>query len=261
MAQKPDTMRLDVYFSPLLVKPEMLRQSVVAVIDVLRASTSICTALHNGARGIVPFAGIVDAQSYCAELEPAQRENALLCGERHSVKPEGFHLGNSPLEYTREAVAGKMLLFTTTNGTKALEVTRGARFQCVAGFVNAQYAAAWMLAQAVQAHCNRIALVCAGSEGGFSYEDTLCAGLMVHRLQNSEPTLGRSDAAKAAQNLYAHHADQLDEAVCATEHAQSLAALGFEGDVRAALAHNSMDVVPVLHEGRLADGVQPDWHE
>lgn len=272
MAKIPASIKLHVCLSPMLVKPETLGQSVVAVIDVLRASTTICTALYNGAQAVVPFADVMDAQSCFATLSAQEQTMVLLCGERNSVKPAGFHCGNSPLEYSRERVEGKTLFFTTTNGTRALAASRMARVQCVAGFVNAKAAADWMMRQAWNFHCDSITLICAGSDGDVNYEDTLCAGLLLellseahtilpHRQQGSDiertnyqspmTEIFRSEAAQLAHEMYTlHQADQYQRVLIA-DHALALQDLGFGKDVAAALKINSLDVVPMMQDGTL----------
>jgi 2-phosphosulfolactate phosphatase len=265
-------------------------RNVVAVIDVLRASTTICTALQNGARAVRPFASLEAARAAFAALPPQEQAQTLLGGERSSIKPDGFHCGNSPLEYTAERVAGRTIFFTTTNGTFALEKAQEANTLqtsslqastdaacgvCIAGFVNAQAAVRWLLAQAQSHQAQAVTLICAGSAGAVSYEDTLCAGLMVtlleHEARNKFPATRRTDAAVAAAELVefiglsASAATPsaatpsaatpfnaiLLERVQRTQHGATLAALGFGSDIVAALATDTMSVVPAMRCGML----------
>ncbi len=257
------------------MKPELLQHSLVAVIDVLRASTTICTALHNGAQAVVPFADLLDAQRHYAALTPAEQAFVVLGGERNSVKPDGFHCGNSPQEYNRERVNGKTVLFTTTNGTRALQAANRARARCIASVVNAQAAAQWMIEQVQRLDCKAIILLCAGSEGDFNYEDALCAGLLVELLESARvrladqkseyggkydehaaqhappPVLIRSDAAQAANELYYLAEPHWHARLRETHHGRLLTALGFGGDIDVAMVKNSLNVVPVMHAGQV----------
>lgn len=275
MAQNLHEITLHVCLSPTIVRPEMLQQSAVAVIDVLRASTTICTALQHGAQAVKPFADVLDARDAFHTLTPQEQALVILGGERASVKPEGFHCGNSPFEYTAERVAGKTLFFTTTNGTAALAaaLSAGATAVCVAAFVNAQVAAQWLIHQAWKLHCTAVTLICAGSAGDMSYEDTLCAGFMIHLLEKTHTDhaynnsvykpqqtapLRRTDAATAAAELYALNAVQLSARLHTTQHGLSLAAMGFSNDITAALDINSRSIVPAMHNGILvAEHISP----
>ena len=117
-------MRLDVRLGEAFCTPTEVLGRIVVVIDVLRAATTVATALANGARGVHPFATVEETARRAAEMD---RETVRLAGERHMVRIPGFDFGNSPLEFTRAAIGDRTLLFTTTNGTPALVATHGAR--------------------------------------------------------------------------------------------------------------------------------------
>ncbi len=181
---------VSVHLLPSLVDPAELADGTVVVIDVLRATTTITTALAAGAAGIIP----------CLEIETA-RERAqqhpdpvLLGGERRGEKIEGFDLGNSPTEYTSAAVQSQTILFTTTNGTRALDRCRQAARVLIAGFVNLS-AVARQLKLAAPIH-----LLCAGTDGKISVEDSLLAGALVDRLmQQAKEPLPTNDQACIVQ--------------------------------------------------------------
>jgi 2-phosphosulfolactate phosphatase len=183
---------VSVHLLPSLVDPTELADRTVVVIDVLRATTTITTALAAGAAGIIP----------CLEIEIARdlaRQHpgpVLLGGERQGKKIEGFDLGNSPAEYTSAAVRSQTILFTTTNGTRALDRCQQAARVLIAGFVNLS-AVAKQLKLAAPIH-----LLCAGTDGKVSLEDALLAGALVERLaqQSTEPgpTNDQADIAQAA---------------------------------------------------------------
>jgi len=164
---------LHIHFLPTHVAPEQLAGSVVIVIDLLRASSTICQALASGATCVIPLLEIDDARR---AAEPFDRAAIVLGGERHGRVIEGFDLGNSPLEYSPVAVAGRPLLFTTTNGTRALHHARLARRTLVGCALNRQ-----AIADAVAAE-PRVDILCAGTEGAITGEDILAAGAIAAAL-------------------------------------------------------------------------------
>ncbi|HVZ76608.1 MAG TPA: 2-phosphosulfolactate phosphatase, partial [Gemmatimonadaceae bacterium] len=170
-------MRVEVCFSAQEVAPGDVAGRMVAVVDVLRASSSIAAALANGARAVIPF------QSSDEVVERARsfdRKEVRLAGERRMRAIEGFDLGNSPLEFTREAVEGKTVLMTTTNGTAAIAASQGARDVLVASYVN--FSAALAVLRAALRKGTDLTIVCGGPEGHFSREDAVCAGRAVHHV-------------------------------------------------------------------------------
>src|SRR5262249_48692934 len=162
----------------------------VLVIDVLRASTSIITALVNGCDGVIPVADADEARRRAVGLPPGA---AVFAGERRGEPLEGFDLGNSPLEFTAERVRGRTLIMTTSNGTRALLAARGAAAVGVAALVNLAAAAAWAAGGR-----RGVTLVCAGERGAISIEDHACAGLLVERLHRAEPAAPLSGAGRRA---------------------------------------------------------------
>ena len=214
--------------------------SAVVVIDVFRASTTIAAALAGGARFVLPVADVEQAMKLA---EPYAENEVLLGGERECQRIEGFQLGNSPREYTREVVAGKVVIFTTTNGTRALTAAKDATRVIVGSFVNFS-----AVADAVTGN-EAVTLLCAGNNGRLSLEDFVCAGGLVHRLAKGESQL--NDAALAARAAYKNLKTDLGRTLTATEHALRLADLGFRADLDFALKVDSVPVVPSLNDGRI----------
>lgn len=214
--------------------------SIVVVIDVFRASTTITAALAGGARFVLPVADVEQAVKLA---EPYAENEALLGGERECQRIEGFQLGNSPREYTREVVAGKVIIFTTTNGTQALAAAKDAGAVLIGSFVNFGAVADAVAGQ------ETLTILCAGNNGRLSLEDFACAGGLVHRLAKEQHRL--DDAALAAQAVYKNLETDLGRTLTATEHARRLADLGFHADLDFALKVDSLPVVPRLSEGRI----------
>lgn len=174
------TPRLNVHLLPELVPTDEQSESTVVVIDVLRATTTMLYALSAGAAAIVPCLEIDEAQRRAAELR--SNEKILLGGERGGLRIEGFDLGNSPAEYTPDVVADTTLVMTTTNGTKALQACSAAQQIYIGAFANVSALAIKLAA------VPRIDLVCAGTRGQITRDDTLLAGLLVEKLRRRSPT-------------------------------------------------------------------------
>jgi 2-phosphosulfolactate phosphatase len=213
------------------------------VIDVLRASTVICTALSNDANEIIPFADVEAARTQHAKAS----SSALLCGEREGVKLSGFDLGNSPAEYTRDTVAGKSLYYASTNGSVALAQAPCGSETIVAGFVNLTVAAE---------HIDKVGLttliVCSGRDGGFSLEDAVCAGALIARLwEVSEHAEPATDSAYAAQAMWDRYKEDPTMALWQSDHGKYLISLGFGSDLATCADVDGVPVVPTLRNGRL----------
>ena len=165
--------KLDLYPLPSHASPEALADSTVIVVDLLRASTTICTALAAGAECVMPFATIEET---LAAAERYGRENVLLGGERHGKLIPGFDLGNSPTEYTPDRVRRRRILFTTTNGARALDYARHARRVLVGAAANRT-----AVATAVGRKAN-VAILCAGTDGVIAREDRLAGGAIIEAI-------------------------------------------------------------------------------
>jgi 2-phosphosulfolactate phosphatase len=233
-----------------------LRHSLVLVIDVLRATTTMATALQNGAHRIIPIGNLDAARELVWGISHDERKATLLCGERGGIKPDGFDLGNSPLEYTREKVHPKTLILTTTNGTQALERSRHAALQLCVSFVNLRavvdYALQYIRTPKLHSTpLQRILIVCAGTEGAPSLEDTLCAGACIDALLADEPSLRPDETSFSAFKQYASFSSEaaLRHALHQTPHALYLTSLGFAADIAVAAERDSVRVVPrVFHD-------------
>jgi 2-phosphosulfolactate phosphatase len=245
-AGTPRVARADVIFGPTPSAPAEVAGRLVAVIDVLRASTSIAVALANGAKAIIPFESADEAVLRSKAFErPAVR----LAGE-HRMRPiAGFDLGNSPAEFTREAVEGKTVLLTTTNGTVALLSVQGARDVVVASYVNLSVVAA-MLRSAVRGGTD-VTILCAGRERQFCLEDAACAGRYIRSITEQLPAVVCNDAARACAILDRRYGASIGQLFADAEHGQALAGAGFAGDLEWCAAIDSYSVVPVYQERQI----------
>ena len=224
-----------------MFSPEDLRGGVAVVIDVLRASTTIVQALAAGAEAVIPCGEVAEAQAITANLSAG---SYLLGGERGGVRIEGFDLGNSPLEYTPEKVAGRTIVFTTTNGTRALKRCLSAEQIVIGSFANLE-----AVAKAVDQTGRPIHLVCAGTDGELSAEDVLCAGALVAGLEKfrGREILSENDACRLAYELYVSHSHDetlLRDALRESAGGRNLTALGYQADIEWAARRNRHPIVP-----------------
>jgi 2-phosphosulfolactate phosphatase len=231
-------MRVELHFTPHQIDELALRDTTVVVVDVLRASTSIITALHNGAKEIIPVTTVERAVKISGNLFG---DYVLRGGERNGKMIEGFNLGNSPFDYNEERVRGKAIIFSSTNGSLAIEKARFGRNVAMCGFVNIS-----LVARFLREVNDDFTVLCAGSDGRFSLEDTVCAGMLIHRLADEDTDLDLSDAAMASTMLYKGHARSLLKMIKHSEHGQYLASIGFSNDLAACAGVDTIPSLPQL---------------
>ena len=239
-------MRIDVLFGPTAISQAAVAGRVVAVIDVLRASTTIAAALANGARNVVP---LDSADEVITRAKQFARPDVRLAGERKMLPIPGFDLGNSPREFTREAVEGKTVLLTTTNGTSALVAIQGARDVVVASYVN--FLAVSTLLRTAARGGTDVTILCAGRDRQFSLEDAACAGRYVRSLTKRTPRVEMGDGAFACTILDRRYGDRLDQLFADSEHGQALADAGFTEDLAVCAAVDSYPVIPIYQDRQI----------
>jgi 2-phosphosulfolactate phosphatase len=232
--------RLDVAFTPAEVRDAAARHAIV-VIDVLRATSTIIAALASGVRSVVPAARVDDAARLAEQIG---RDAVLLCGERDCQPIRGFHLGNSPAEFTPERVSGKTLIMTTTNGTAALLAAAPADRVYVGALLNVDAVAA----QIIESGEDTL-LLCAGREGSFALEDAICAGRVIRRVREAVGAVSGNDAASASLRLAARPPSV--RALARTAAGRRLRELGLGEDVAFCAREDRYDIVPTLHEHRI----------
>ena len=224
--------KIEVCFTPALLHLYDIRESIVVVIDIFRATSSICYGIDNGAEAIIPVATVEACQGYCDR-------GYLLAAERNGEVVEGFDFGNSPFAYTSQKVSGKTVVLTTTNGTHAIRLSMGAD-QVVAGaFLNLH-----AIADFVEAAQKDVLVVCAGWKGNFNLEDTLFAGGLASRLEGKFTFA--NDAALAAMHLYRLAQADMQGFLSESSHVQRLKNLDIIKDIAFCLQEDLYQVVPVL---------------
>jgi len=239
--REPEALRLDVLVSPSEFTGARPHVGVV-VIDQLRATTVVARALGAGAVRVVPAASPDEAIRLRNEVHP----DALLCGERGGVKIDGFDLGNSPLEYTPEAVGGRTVILASTNGTVLLTRSAGARRVLTASLNNAR-----AVAREIRRDGGVWAILPAGELGRACLEDLLCAGRVASLVMDSGPGVSVTDGVAIARSLYETAGSDTAGALLRCSHGRYLADIGFAADLPVCAEQDVLDVVPELVDGAL----------
>ena len=242
--------RLDLYVLPSELERASLDGRQIAVVDVLRSSTTIATALLNGAAKIIPVKTVEEATRLHETLDP---KTSLLCGERDGRKVSGFALGNSPREYTKKKVNGATLIFASTNASPLLAGPLAGRDQILFAYVNLS-----AVAKALLAGEPDLTIVCAGRNGRLSIEDTACAGALISRILEQAPEVEVNDAAAFARDFDATYGMSPETILRRSEHGRYLIGLDFEEDLPVCAAVDSVPVVPHLKEGRIMGESVPE---
>ncbi|AFY38134.1 2-phosphosulfolactate phosphatase [[Leptolyngbya] sp. PCC 7376] len=233
-------MKLFVYHTPEAAPADQQLPDCAVVIDVLRATTTIATALNAGAEAVQTFAD-VDQLFEASEAWPEAKR--LRAGERGGKQVEGFELGNSPLNCTPDVVADKRLFLTTTNGTRALKRVEKAETVLTAAQINVQSVIDYLKAKQPET----VWFVGSGWQGDYSLEDTVCAGAIAAALwvENSDPATLGNDEVLGAIALYQQWQDDLVGLLKLASHGQRLLGLNKEKDIIYCAESNTFDVLPI----------------
>jgi 2-phosphosulfolactate phosphatase len=238
----PEDRDVHVYLLPCLVPCGRLADGIAVAIDVLRATTTIIHALAAGCTAVRPCAEIAEAQDLAGQMRAGR---VILGGERNGAPLAGFDLGNSPGEYTPKVCKGTTLVLTTTNGTRALLRAADAARTLVAGFVNFS-----AVCEQLRQDPRPVYMVCAGTDGEVSLEDTLLAGALVDYLcDQSEVQL--NDGARIAWDCFEHHGQVLRGAFEVSKGGAKLRGLGYDDDIRVAAQVDQFALVPELRRDPL----------
>jgi 2-phosphosulfolactate phosphatase len=236
---------IEVCFTPHSFPLFPHEERLVVVIDVLRATSCMCSALHYGVGKILPVASITEARDF-------QSKGFLVAAERQAQKVEGFDLGNSPFEYMKPELKGKVIVFTTTNGTQAIRAARDAYKIAIGSFLNLSALCEWLASQ----HKN-IILLCAGWKDFFNLEDTLCAGAIAAKLETTGLFEISYDSTLAAKYLYEKANGDLYKFMENSSHFNRLSRLNLQEDMKYCLTPDQTPVVPVM-EGNY---IVPNGHK
>jgi len=229
-------MKLDVLFSPVQADELFFTGKTTVVIDVLRASSTIITALSNGAKEIVPVGTVEFAVKVSGGIFGGQ---TLLGGERNTKKIEGFALGNSPSEYTTEIVSGKSIVFYSTNGSRAIVKAKYSANLFLCSFNNLN-----VVAKHLKKLNEDVIILCSGNNNFFSLEDSVCAGMLINELAAGNKKTELTDSSTSAMALFKAFGKNIFKMLTETDHGRLLINNGFEADLKACAELDSTDVIP-----------------
>jgi len=181
---------LETCFSPALYEPERHAGAIVVVIDILRATSAMCTAFENGAESIIPVATVSEAKKY-------KEKGYLVAAERDGYVLDFADFGNSPFNFTPEKVAGRTIVYSTTNGTGIIKIASSAGFIIIGSFLNISALTGWISKQE-----RPVVLFCAGWKNRFNLEDTICAGAIAEKLMSTSLYSTICDSTHAALDLW-----------------------------------------------------------
>ena len=245
MAKENKQPTITTSLSPSLLNLYDASSSIVVIIDVLRATSTIASALYNGAKSIIP----VDSVAECIKL--GRQMEVITAGERDGKIAEGLTYGNSPLQYTPDFIKGKTLVLTTTNGTKLLHMalSEGARGILTASFCNISTVCDYLIKQD-----NNVILACAGWKDRVNIEDTLLAGAIVNRVKGK--FFQNCDACQMSEAMYLLARKNLFDFMKEKDasHYHRLMGFGLEEDIRFCLTEDNADVLCIYNDGRLVAG-------
>lgn len=228
--------KVTVCISPALYPFYAQKETIVIIVDIFRATTSMCAAFNNGARSIRTVATVEEAIHY-------KEKGHLVAAERNVKKCDFADFGNSPFDFTHEKVADKEIIFTTTNGTRAIEMALDADEILIGAFSNIT---------TLTNHCNskkkNVLILCSGWNNRFCLEDTLFAGALTEKLIKTGKFCSDSDATLAALELWKIAQPDLLNYICSTEHYERLKSNGLENSVEYCLTEDTTPVLPVYNK-------------
>ncbi len=232
-------MKVDVILTAGEIKAEKIKDKIVVIIDVLRATSVMVTAIANGAKAIYPYKDIESV------LENCKKSNSyVLGGERKGLKIEGFDFGNSPLEYTKEMVNGKDVFMTTSNGTRAIENSaNGSKKLFIACFLNIES----VVNKLIEENQDTV-IICSGTNDEFSLDDALCAGEIVKRLAEKVKDIKLSDISLGVK-IIAENSKGIEDTLTGSKHFEYLKSIGFYGDMNHCFSIDKFDIVPEYRDG------------
>jgi 2-phosphosulfolactate phosphatase len=235
---------LHTVLTPELLDLYEIKDSIVVIIDVFRATSTMATALHNGAFKIIP----VDSAEACIEMGKAT--GGITAGERDGKIIPGLSYGNSPSEYPRTFIENKILVITTTNGTKLLHMAlrKGAKEIITGSFPNLSNVVAYLKKQNAP-----VILGCSGWKNRFNIEDTLFAGAVIEEIK--EHFTIHCDSSFMANQLYNQQKDNLPEYIKTLTHWHRLAAYGLEADMQYCVTKDVAPSLPIFKDGALINGL------
>jgi len=239
MTRENRKFRVEVCFSPDEFDLYKQEYAVVVAIDVLRATTAICTAFHHGAEKIIPVSTIEEAREY-------KRKGYMAGAERNGQIVDGFEFGNSPYSYMGDTVKGKTLVLSTTNGTRAINIAAATHKVIVGALVNLDAVIEYLIEQP-----DDVLLLASGWQGKFNLEDSICAGAITEALLESGKYMSDEDSTIASMFLFKEAKVNYFGFLKASSHRRRLRNLNLNEDIKYCLTPNQTRVIPVYRDGAL----------
>ena len=235
---------IETCFSPALFPHILTTENyVVVIVDILRATTAICTAFNNGAVEIVPVAKIEETKNY-------RPLGYMIAGERNGIVIDGADFGNSPFNFTEENVKGKKIVITTTNGTQTIEMAKSCDTVVLGAFTNISVLAEWLSKQK-----KNVVIFCSGWKNKFNIEDTIFAGALIEKLQSLSNYEVNCDSSIAAIDLWDLAKTNVLEYVEKASHRHRLQKLGLDDVLEFCFTEDTTPVVPILENGKLVNAL------
>lgn len=215
------------------------RFDIVVVIDVLRATSAICSAIDNGVSSVIPVSTLDEARAY-------QKKGYLAGAERQGQIVEGFDFGNSPYSYMKPELKDKDIVLSTTNGTRAINIAKEAPTVVIGSLINLSSLTKWLLEQEKNVLC-----LCSGWKDNFNLEDTICAGAIASELLESGKFSSNEDSSVAAKYLFLSSRHNYIGFLKSSSHRRRLKKLKLNEDIKYCLTPNQVDVIPILQNGKI----------
>jgi 2-phosphosulfolactate phosphatase len=231
--------KLETCFSPALFEAEGHTGSIVVIIDVLRASSAICTAFANGAASIIPVAEVAEAKEY-------KSKGYLVAAERDGYVLDFADFGNSPFNFTKEKVEGKTIVYSTTNGTGIINLSSSAYMSVIGSFLNIGALTQWLVR-----HDRDVLLFCAGWKNRFNIEDTVCAGAIADNLLRTSLYTTICDSTYAAIDLWSLASSDLQGYIEKAAQRTRLRDKNLEDCIAFCLTPDFTDKIPIMKNGIL----------
>jgi len=235
--------KLEICLSPLLYEPEEHKGSIVVIIDVLRATSAICTAFEHGAKSIIPVESVEEARKY-------KERGFLVAAERDGFVLDFADFGNSPFNFTRERVEGKTIVYSTTNGTGIIKMADSASEIIIGSFLNITSLTGWLENQNKD-----VVLFCAGWKNRFNLEDTICAGAIAERLMETSLYSTICDSALAALDLWTLAKDDLQGYIDKAAQRTRLRDKGLDDCILFCFTADYTDKIPIIENGILVNNI------
>jgi len=233
--------KLETCFSPALYEPEGHADSIVVIIDILRATSAICTAFANGAASIIPVATVNEAMEY-------KRKGYLVAAERDGYVLDFADFGNSPFNFTTAKVAGKTIVYSTTNGTGLINLASSAGYIIIGSFLNISSLVKW-----ISGREKDVVVLCAGWKNRFNLEDTICAGAIAARLLSTSLYSTVCDSTQAALDLWSLAEKDVIGYIQKAAQRSRLRDKGLDDCIEFCLTPDFTDKIPVVRNGVLVD--------